>query len=168
MSGPNYPQQHPYGAASRSIVPLWAPYYGASMTIAVKRFFQKYVIFAGRASRSEFWWWMLVSFVVSILLSGLNALLSDGGFQSGNNSTIVTIISGLWTLAILLPSIAVTVRRLHDTNRSGWWYVLNFIPILGGIVVLILTLLPSNPAGRQYDDPDDRPTPTNNKGPAFR
>jgi uncharacterized membrane protein YhaH (DUF805 family) len=133
----------------------------------VQRFFRKYVIFAGRASRSEFWWWTLVSFLVSILLSLLNALLSDGGFQSEDDSLVVTILSGLWTLAIFVPSIALTVRRLHDTNRSGWWYLLNLIPILGSIVVLIFTLLPSDPAGRQYDDPDDRPTPTNNKGPAF-
>ena len=89
---------------------------------AVKTCFSKYVDFSGRAPRSEFWWFVLFVIIVSVvaLLIGLNTLFG---------------------LAMLLPSIAVTVRRLHDTDRSGWWYLLVFVPLLGIIILIIFCVM---------------------------
>lgn len=82
--------------------------------------FKKYVDFNGVASRSEFWWWFLFMVVVALLLESINNTLAL-----------------VFNLAILLPSIAVYARRLHDTDRSGWWQLLMLIPIIGVIVVLV-------------------------------
>jgi uncharacterized membrane protein YhaH (DUF805 family) len=82
--------------------------------------FSKYASFEGRASRSELWWWVLFVFLVSIGLS-----------------IVSQMISGLFSLATLLPSLAVTARRLHDTNRSGWLQLIGIIPLVGWIVVIV-------------------------------
>jgi Predicted membrane protein len=107
---------------------------------AIQKVFSNYVTFTGRASRSEFWWWALFTF-----LGGLAASLIDGvlfGFGRGMASPL----NGLFSLAVLLPSIAVGVRRLHDIGRSGWWYLLIFIPVIG-IVVLIYFWVQRSEAG---------------------
>lgn len=82
--------------------------------------FKKYADFNGRASRSEYWWFALFIVIVSIVLS-----------------MISNELSGLFSLATLLPSIAAAARRLHDTNRSGWWQLIAFIPIIGWIVLIV-------------------------------
>ena len=79
----------------------------------------KYANFNGRATRSEFWWWALFVFLVS-LVSG----------------TISPMLSSLLSLALFLPSIAVTARRLHDINRSGWWQLIGLIPLIGLLVMI--------------------------------
>ena len=89
---------------------------------SVKTCFRKYADFSGRARRSELWWFALFCFAISVVLG-----LLDGG--SG-------LLSGLWSLAILLPSLAVGARRLHDTDRSGWWLLIAFIPLIGFLVLL--------------------------------
>lgn len=87
---------------------------------AVRSGFSKYANFNGRASRPEFWWWILFIFLGSLILSIFSEMLS-----------------GLFSLATLLPSIAVTARRLHDTDRSGWWQLIGFIPLIGLIIMII-------------------------------
>ena len=91
------------------------------MTIveSIKTCFSKYAEFNGRASRPEFWWWVLFTFVVSVAL----------GFVS-------QMVSGLFSLAVLLPSIAVGARRLHDTDRSGWLQLVWLIPVIGWILII--------------------------------
>ena len=86
---------------------------------------QKYVDFSGRARRSEYWWYALFSAIVQAVVNAL-----DRGLGS-------QILGGLVSLALLLPSLAVAVRRLHDTGRSGWWLLLGLIPIIGWIVLLV-------------------------------
>lgn len=112
--------------------PLELPWYGINIGNAITRFFKKYATFSGRASRSEYWWAflfnVLVSFGIAIIFSGFNDDLS-------------TTLSGLWSLAVLVPSIAISVRRLHDANLSGWWYLLPFGLSLVGYVLLITTLI---------------------------
>jgi uncharacterized membrane protein YhaH (DUF805 family) len=93
-------------------------------TDAVATGFNKYVTFTGRAARSEFWYWALFNILVSIV-SGL----VDGLFGLG-------FISAITSLALLLPSIAVGVRRLHDIDRTGWWLLIAFTGI--GAIVLIV------------------------------
>jgi len=82
--------------------------------------FKKYATFDGRASRSEYWWFFLFTFLVSMA----TGIVSE-------------TLSGLFSLAVLLPSLAVGARRLHDTDRSGWFLLLWIIPIVGWIVLLI-------------------------------
>lgn len=101
-------------------------------TTAVRTVLGKYVVFSGRAQRSEYWWFALFSFGTSVILSFIDGILF--GFGSGGQS--VGVLSGLFSLAVLLPSIGVAVRRLHDLDKSGWWLLLIFIPLLGFLVLL--------------------------------
>lgn len=86
---------------------------------SIKTCFTKYVDFKGRASRSEFWWFMLFIIIVAVALMFVNETLSN-----------------LFLLGTALPSITASTRRLHETNRSGWWQLIGLIPILGSIVLL--------------------------------
>jgi uncharacterized membrane protein YhaH (DUF805 family) len=101
------------------------------MTEAVKSCFSKFVTFSGRAARSELWWFVLFSFVGSIILDILDAAVL--GAAGGG----VGILGGIWSLVLILPSISVAVRRLHDTDRSGWWYWLFLVPFVGFIVLIV-------------------------------
>lgn len=94
---------------------------------AVKSCFTKYVGFEGRATRSEYWWWVLFIFLVSIVLGMLR----------------LGMVGNLFSLATLLPSIAVGARRLHDIGKSGWWQLLGLIPLLGWLVLLYWAVQPS-------------------------
>ncbi len=94
--------------------------------------FRQYVVFTGRARRKAYWYFVLINLVVSILLSIIGALVSDGG-----------VVEGLYSIAALVPSIAVGVRRLHDSNRSGWWLLLP-------IVNLIFLCLDSDPEANRF------------------
>ncbi len=145
-------------------VPLNQPHYGASIKEATMRFFKKYVRFNGFASRSEFWWPVLSIFIIQLILmipyiiglvmmsAGSVAAASSTGTAGGSGAaaigTILLFCSAgllfLFGLAIIVPSIAVTVRRLHDAGFSGWWYLLSLAPG-GGLVVLIFCALESKP-----------------------
>lgn len=150
---PPYGQQ-PYGQpqfggpASGDPGTLDLPWYGIGFADAVKRAFQKYARFDGRASRGEYWWFALGLFVIYIVLYIPLAI------GTAAESTALTLIFGLlvlvFALAIIVPSIAVGVRRLHDAGFSGWLYLLAFVPCVS-IVVLVLMALPSKPEGAKYD-----------------
>lgn len=101
---------------------------------------KRYVQFSGRASRSEYWWYQL-SFFLVLLIAGLLSSLLVGSSQEP--SALPLLLSGVVTLALFLPSLAVLIRRLHDAGFSGWCVLLNFIPYVGSIIVFVLTLLPS-------------------------
>lgn len=107
---------------------------------SIKTCFSKYVTFSGRAQRSEFWWWMLFTWVTSMVLSGLDSVLFgtvttyDGGFEASTNTPV---LSGIFSLAVLLPSLSVAVRRLHDTDRTGWWYWIILVPLVGFILLIV-------------------------------
>jgi uncharacterized membrane protein YhaH (DUF805 family) len=140
-------------------VPLSAPYYGAPFGVAFSRFWKKYATFSGRASRAEYWWWALVEAIVGIILEvigiasgAVGASTSANGMMApGPGFGIFFAIAGLWTLATIVPSLALIWRRLHDTNRSGGFYFLGLIPFVGGIIVLVFTLLPPDPGGARFD-----------------
>ena len=95
---------------------------GHNMTFqeSIKVCFSKYADFTGRASRAEYWWFMLFILLVSLAAS-----------------TISPVLSGLFSLATLLPCLAAATRRLHDTNRSGWWQLVALIPVVDFIIVLV-------------------------------
>lgn len=144
-------------APNAGTVPIWAPYYGASMRVAAQRFFKKYAIFSGRASRSEYWWWALISAAVSTVFSlfisiGLT-LNADSSAALGTMAIVGYALSGLWFLATIVPGLALTARRLHDGDFSAWWMLVVLVPVAGQVVLLILTLMPSKPEGQRFDVP---------------
>lgn len=117
---------------------------------AVKSCFNQYCGFKGRASRAEFWWFALFGFVLGFVLGFVDGLL----FTLTENEFFALLgFSGLFQLGVFLPNLAVTARRLHDTDKSGWWMLL-YLTIIGGIVVFIFTLLRGNEGSNKYgEDP---------------
>ncbi|MEJ5867345.1 DUF805 domain-containing protein [Pseudokineococcus sp. 5B2Z-1] len=110
-----------------------------SFAQSVKTVLKKYAVFSGRARRSEYWWFYLFTIIVSI-----PAAIIDGeifGYAMDDPAPL----QGLLTLALLLPSLAVTVRRLHDVDRRGWWILIGIVPIVGWIVLLVFTVTDSKP-----------------------
>ncbi|HNP36357.1 MAG TPA: DUF805 domain-containing protein [Woeseiaceae bacterium] len=106
---------------------------------------KKYAVFDGRARRKEYWFFALINLIIVLLLS-----LVDSATGTLNTSAGLGLLSGLYSLAVLIPSIAVAIRRLHDTSRSGWWLLLIFIPLLGGLILLVFMLLDSTPGDNQH------------------
>ena len=104
-----------------------------------KIFTQKYFCFDGRAGRKEFWLWILVLFVVQFILNII--------------PKIGPILSLVLSLAVLLPSLGVTARRLHDTGKSGWFQLLGLIPVVGGLIVLILCIPEGSKEANQFGAP---------------
>jgi uncharacterized membrane protein YhaH (DUF805 family) len=138
------------------------PLHGASPLTAYARFWRRYVVFSGRASLSEYWWAALLNVVVGVVIGILGGvLLAVGGAMSDQGTAAAAIPNALgavllfvllaFFVAQILPTIAVSVRRLHDADLSGLLYLLVLIPSVGGLIVLVLHVLPSNPAGRRYD-----------------
>lgn len=99
-----------------------------------------YCNFNGRASRSEFWWFQLFGLIAGCVIAVVFCW----------SDTIEYIVSGLFSLAILLPSLGLIVRRLHDTNRSGWWIFINLIPFIGQIIFIYFMVIDSQPVPNQY------------------
>ncbi|GAA1848709.1 DUF805 domain-containing protein [Microlunatus capsulatus] len=127
--------------------PLHLPQHDATPRQAAERFFRKYADFSGRATRSEYWWWTLIASVISAVLQVGGTLALGGTLLPGLDGTLpdlrtflVPLIPSLvWSLAVLVPGIALTVRRLHDGNRSGWWY-LAVLPSLAGSVLQLVAV----------------------------
>jgi len=115
--------------------PAGAPTQGGgtmSLPKAISTCFSKYADFSGRASRAEFWWWALfgvIAYLVSVFID--------------------PVVSLIVILGLVLPTLAVSIRRLHDSDRSGWWYLLNFVPF-GGLVLLLFYLESGSPYGNSY------------------
>ncbi len=108
-----------------------------NMPTAVRTVLGKYAVFSGRATRSEFWYWVLAIFLVSIVLSLIDgAFIAPGMGYEPYSPEAGSPLQMLFSLATLLPSLGVTVRRLHDTDRSGWWILLGLIPIIGSLILL--------------------------------
>lgn len=112
---------------------------------AVRTCFSKYVGFSGRARRSEFWYFVLFTFLVGIVTSILDAVLG-----TGYDDTTGGLVNTLGSLVLFLPSLAVGVRRLHDTGRSGWWILIGIIPIVGWILLIVWYCTDTKPGDNQY------------------
>jgi uncharacterized membrane protein YhaH (DUF805 family) len=106
---------------------------------------KKYAVFSGRSRRKEYWFFVLYVVIISIVLSAIDTII--GAY---NVSTGVGLLSGIFGLAVLIPSIAVSVRRLHDTDRSGWWILLGLIPIIGHIILIVFYVENSTPGTNRY------------------
>ena len=117
---------------------------------AISSVFSKYVCFTGRARRSEYWYWTLLCAVVSGVL---------GEIYNVTDSSFISILSGLWSLGVFLPSLGVFWRRMHDIGKSGAWYLLNLIPLVGQIILLVWVCKDSQPGSNQYGPSPKYPAP---------
>ena len=105
---------------------------------AVKSALGQYAGFSGRARRSEYWWFYLFAVLVYAVAAGIDAVIG------------VTAVIIIATLGLIIPTLAVTVRRLHDTSRSGWWILIGFVPLIGAIVLFVFEVLDSTPGTNEY------------------
>jgi uncharacterized membrane protein YhaH (DUF805 family) len=132
----------------------------AQAAAAVASAAEKYALFTGRATRSEFWWWSaFLSALLSVLAAVQLLALGDGtrGPVSQVATQITEILFVLLVLALFVPSQAVLVRRLHDVNLSGWYALLGLIPLLGGLILCALALLPTAATAPDATDTPDVP-----------
>lgn len=106
---------------------------------------QNYCNFTGRASRSEYWWWVLFMAILGFVIGFLLGII-------GASATTVQVIQSLVSLIFLLPGLGVAIRRLHDINKSGWWLFLALIPLVGAIILIIWFCKPSDPGINAYGD----------------
>jgi len=106
---------------------------------------KKYVVFDGISGREEFWWFFLFNLIVSIVLGVVDNM--TGSFHLWAE---LGLFQGIYSMAILVPAIAVSIRRLHDTNRSGWWVLITPIPIIVTLAYLVLMALSGTPEENQY------------------
>jgi len=110
---------------------------------------KKYAVFNGRASRAEYWYFFLFNIIISIILSilgnviGLSVIVGTAGSE-------INILSTIYSLVVLIPGLAVLVRRLHDVGKSGWMALLCLIPLIGTIWILVLTVRDSIPGDNEY------------------
>lgn len=100
---------------------------------------QKYTVFEGRARRKEYWFFVLFNLIITIVISVVESGIGTGG-----------VLGIIYMLGVFLPSVAVAIRRLHDTDRSGWWLLISFIPVIGVIVLLVLLALDSTPGDNRF------------------
>lgn len=121
------------------------PAFGLPTVLSTKRFMnyyttvlKKYAVFSGRSRRSEYWYFLLFSFLVSFVLAIIDAVLGIG------------VLYPIYSLAVLVPSLAVLARRLHDINRSGWWMFISLIPLVGVIVLIVFLVKDSDPGENRF------------------
>jgi uncharacterized membrane protein YhaH (DUF805 family) len=123
---------------------------------------KQYVDFSGRARRTEYWMFTLFNLIISVVLGVVDRALGFGSFTGSASggvgfSASLGLLGGLYALAVLLPSLGVAVRRLHDTDRSGWWLLIALIPLIGGIVLLVFFVLEGT-RGPNRHGPDPKAT----------
>lgn len=114
--------------------------------------FRKYATFSGRARRAEYWWYTLFTTILYAAFIGIGVAIDGATDGSGVAPGVVIFV---FIVGVFLPSLAVTFRRLHDAGMTGAFFLLGVIPAIGGIILLILTVLPGNPGPNQYG-PDPR------------
>jgi uncharacterized membrane protein YhaH (DUF805 family) len=108
---------------------------------AISTCFRKYVDFGDRAKRSEYWYWTLFSIILSIFVSILDAI------EFGKIFAAFSLVA---SLGLLLPTLAVTVRRLHDIDHSGWWILIGLVPLIGIYVLLLFACRRGTPGPNRF------------------
>jgi uncharacterized membrane protein YhaH (DUF805 family) len=106
---------------------------------------KKYAVFNGRARRKEYWMFFLFNIIISIVL-----IIVDGIVGTSAAPGALGLLGGLYALALLIPGIAVAVRRLHDTGRSGWWILIGLVPFVGGIILIVFLVQDGTPGDNQF------------------
>ena len=105
----------------------------------------KYATFKGRARRKEYWYFVLFYALAIVALA-----IVDGVVGTFSEEIGIGLFSGVFVLATFVPTLAVTVRRLHDTDRSGWWVLLDLVPFVGALVLFVFTVLDSQPGANRF------------------
>jgi len=159
---PHLPQPQP-PVDSATDPGLNQPWYGIGFIPALVRPFKKYADFSGRASRGEYWWFYLgvaiVSFVLTMLLmtAGIKWQEISSGSYSGSGlngfGVFLMILLMIFGLGLFLPMLALTVRRLHDTNKAGAYYCMSFIPYAGPIILIVYMATQTYPYTTEWDNP---------------
>ena len=106
---------------------------------------KKYAVFKGRARRKEYWYFILFNTLISIVLIVIEGVIGMSSAEAGTG-----LLVSIYTLAVLIPSIAVLVRRLHDTGRSGWWFFISLIPFIGAFILLFFLVQDSKAGENQF------------------
>lgn len=106
---------------------------------------EKYAVFDGRAQRAEYWY-----FTLFYILAYFAVTIVDRAFGSFDAEQGMGILGAIYALAMLIPALAVGVRRLHDTDRSGWWLLLGLVPVIGAIVLLVFMVLDGTPGDNRF------------------
>jgi uncharacterized membrane protein YhaH (DUF805 family) len=110
---------------------------------------ERYAQFDGRAGRAEYWWFFLANLLISVALNVL-----------GRAADLFVFVGWLVSLALLVPALAVAVRRLHDTSRSGWWLLIVLVPFVGWIVLIVFLASEGTPGSNEYGVTAPGPEPT--------
>ena len=100
---------------------------------------KKYAVFSGRARRKEYWMFFLINLIIAFVLGFIDGIIGSSG-----------VLGILYALAVLIPGIAVSIRRLHDTNRSGWWLLIALVPLIGTIALIVFLVQDGQPGENQY------------------
>jgi uncharacterized membrane protein YhaH (DUF805 family) len=108
---------------------------------------KKFAEFSGRAQRAEYWFFVLFNSIIALALMG--GAMAAGG-QESSMGGILMMVYNIYNLAVLVPSLAVSVRRLHDTNRSGWWLLIALIPCVGAIILIVFFVQDSDPGPNRF------------------
>ena len=117
---------------------------------AIKSLWSNYATFKGRARRSEYWFIQLFLIITNVAVGAIDLALMNGDvdrFIANGGGGIVGLV---WILVTIVPALAVLVRRLHDTGKSGWWVLMGFVPFAGAIVLFVFTVLDSTPGENKY------------------
>lgn len=111
---------------------------------------KKYLVFDGRAGRAEYWFFALFNFLIA---GGLHVIDYMAGLKLGSGDTAQPLLATLYGLAVFLPTIGVSIRRLHDTDRSGLWMLINFLPCIGWIIYLVYMIQAGTPGQNKFGSP---------------
>jgi uncharacterized membrane protein YhaH (DUF805 family) len=123
---------------------------------AIRAVYGNYATFSGRARRSEYWWWFLYMLIAVSVIAAIETQLGLGfGTVAGADGAVYAAyqggpLTGIWGLAHLLPGIAVAVRRLHDTDRTGWWLLIAFVPVIGFLVLIYFYVSHGTPGENRF------------------
>ena len=124
---------------------------------SVKSFWSNYSKFKGRARRSEYWWIQLFLVLTNLAVAAIDLVLMNGDVERFIANGGGGIVGLIWILVTIVPALAVLVRRLHDTGKSGWWALIGFIPFVGAIVLFVFTVLDSDAGENKYGDSPKSP-----------
>ena len=123
-----------------------------SFTAAIKSFWSNYATFKGRARRSEYWYIQLFLVLTNLAVAAIDLVLMNGDvdrFVANGGGGIVGLV---WILVTIVPALAVLVRRLHDTGKSGWWILIGLVPFVGTIVLFVFSVLDSDAGANRYGE----------------
>ncbi len=120
-----------------------------SFSEAISSGFKNYAVFSGRATRSAFWWFYLFTIIVGIAISVIEGAMGSSGIMGGFG-----IISFIWALGVFLPTLGLVIRRLHDADHSGWWWLIGLVPLVGVIVLIVFWATPGTQGDNRFGSPE--------------